>query len=84
MYDIWLLWMKYLSSHYDLSQLPHIMWASGCWHHERTLYSRRPFNEPEFLSIIFTLQLNTNSVAHKNHDIRNQRDAHNSNIQVNI
>ena len=25
-----------------LSQLPHVMWASGCWHCERTLYSRRP------------------------------------------
>jgi hypothetical protein len=25
-----------------LSQLPHVMWASGCWHYERTLYSRRP------------------------------------------
>jgi hypothetical protein len=22
--------------------LPHVMWASGCWHYERTLYSRRP------------------------------------------
>jgi hypothetical protein len=32
----------------------------------------------------FTLQLNTNGVAHKTHDIRNQRDAHNPNIQVNI
>jgi hypothetical protein len=26
----------------DLSQLPHVLWASGCWHYERTLYSRRP------------------------------------------
>ena len=25
-----------------LSQLPHVMWASGCWHYEQTLYSRRP------------------------------------------
>jgi hypothetical protein len=25
-----------------LSQLPHVLWASGCWHYERTLYSRRP------------------------------------------
>ena len=23
-------------------QLPHVLWASGCWHYERTLYSRRP------------------------------------------
>jgi hypothetical protein len=27
-----------------LSQLPHVLWASGCWHYERTLYSRRPLN----------------------------------------
>jgi hypothetical protein len=25
-----------------LSQLPHVLWASDCWHYERTLYSRRP------------------------------------------
>ncbi len=25
-----------------LSQIPHVLWASGCWHYERTRYSRRP------------------------------------------
>jgi hypothetical protein len=25
-----------------LSQLPHVLWTSGCWHYEWTLYSRRP------------------------------------------
>ena len=25
-----------------LDGLPHVLWASGCWHFERTLYSRRP------------------------------------------
>ena len=35
-----------------LVQLPLVMWASGCWQYERTLYSRRPFSKgPEFLSI---------------------------------
>ena len=24
---------------------PHVLWASGCWHYERTLYSRRPLKE---------------------------------------
>ena len=27
-----------------LSQLPHVLWASSCWHYEWTLYSRRPLN----------------------------------------
>jgi hypothetical protein len=36
-----------------LSQLPHVMWASGCWHYERTLYSRRPLKRDRsfYLSI---------------------------------
>ena len=35
-----------------LSQLPLVLWAPGCWHYERTLYSRRPLEKgPEFLSI---------------------------------
>ena len=35
-----------------LSQLPLVMWAPGCWHYERTLYSYRPLHKgPEFLSI---------------------------------
>jgi hypothetical protein len=39
-----------------LSQLPHVLWASGCWHYERTLYSRRPPSGPEFLSIYLSNQ----------------------------
>jgi hypothetical protein len=43
----WLLFLGYYSAHprkrrVVLSQLPHVLWASGCWHYERTLYSRRP------------------------------------------
>ena len=34
-----------------VSQFPHDLWASGCWHYERTLYLRRPFTGPEFLPI---------------------------------
>ena len=30
-----------------LSQLPRVLWASGCWHYERTLYSRRPLKGTE-------------------------------------
>ena len=42
-----LLFLGYYSVHprkrrVVLSQLPHVLWASGCWHYERTLYSRRP------------------------------------------
>src|ERR1700738_5253414 len=42
-----LLFLGYYSVHprkrrVILSQLPHVLWASGCWHYERTLYSRRP------------------------------------------
>src|ERR1700738_2124369 len=42
-----LLFLGYYSVHprkrrVVLSQLPHVLWASGCWHYEQTLYSRRP------------------------------------------
>jgi hypothetical protein len=37
-----------------LSQLPRVLWTSDCWHHERTLYSRRPLNGDRsfYLSIL--------------------------------
>jgi hypothetical protein len=37
-----------------LSQLPHVLWASGCWHYERTLYSRWPliWDRSFYLSIL--------------------------------
>ena len=35
-----------------LSLLPFVLWASGCWHYERTLYSHWPLKMgPVFLSI---------------------------------
>jgi len=42
-----LLFLGYYSVHprkrrVVLSQLPHVLWASGCWRHEWTLYSRQP------------------------------------------
>src|ERR1700680_985483 len=41
-----------------LSQCPLVRWASGHWHYERTLYSRRPLAKkgPEFLSIYLILK----------------------------
>ena len=30
-------------------------WASGCWHYERTLYSRWPLKGPEFLLLLLLL-----------------------------
>ena len=32
-----------------------VLWAPGCWHYERTLYSRRLLKGPEFLSTVSSI-----------------------------
>jgi hypothetical protein len=46
-----------------LSQLPHVLWASGCWHYERTLYSRRPLKGTG-VSIYLSLQHTLNMIGY--------------------
>jgi hypothetical protein len=53
---------QWVCEYSGLSQFPFVLWASGHWQYERTLYSRRPWKGPEFLSIYLSIPVHTSSL----------------------